>query len=182
MELIKDKKLTRNGLAKMFAEKGFTKGVEVGVCKGTFSKVLCKANPNLELKSVDPYKVMYYEAHSQQWGEEGTEELFNMATNLLKPYNTEIVRESSLEAVRDFDYESIDFVYIDGAHEFDYVMCDIIEWGRRVKKGGIISGHDYCRTHWGVRLAVNTYAEAHKIDVINLTGNRTPSWWFERTW
>jgi SAM-dependent methyltransferase len=86
-----------------------------------------------------------------------------------------------MEAVLDFPYESIDFVYIDGSHEFDYIMCDIIEWGRRVKKGGIISGHDYHNARWSaVERAVNIYAQEHQIDKINLCDETAPSWWFER--
>lgn len=48
-----------------------------------------------------------------------------------------------MEAVKDFDDESVDFVYIDGNHEFKYVAEDICEWSKKVKKGGVISGHDY---------------------------------------
>jgi len=53
---LKRNNINREGLAKLFAEKGFTKGVEIGVMKGIYSKILCEANPNLELKSIDPYK------------------------------------------------------------------------------------------------------------------------------
>lgn len=36
----------------------------------------------------------------------------------------------------------IDFVYIDGNHESEYVQRDIDLWSPKVKKGGIIAGHD----------------------------------------
>jgi hypothetical protein len=180
MDLIKSK-INRTDLARMFFDRGFTEGVEVGVMKGKYSEILCKVNPNLRLKSVDPYKEMYYEHETVGWGNIGLEQSYKETLELLSPYNCELIRKPSLEAVVDFPYESLDFVYIDGSHEFDYVMCDIIEWGKRVRKGGIISGHDFNNTFWGVRLAVETYAKAHKV-AINLTGDATPSWWFERTW
>jgi len=172
----------RRDLARLFREKGFNKGVEVGVMHGTYSKTLCQENPDLELKSIDPYMEIYGEPQTKNWGNEHLEEKFEFATEALQPYNAELIRKTSLEAVKDFDYESLDFVYIDGSHQFDYVMVDIIEWGKRVKKGGIIAGHDYVGGWPDVAEAVNTYAKVHGVDVINLTDETTPSWFFERTW
>ena len=60
--------------------------------------------------------------------------------------------------------ESLDFVYIDGNHHFDFVMQDIIEWSKKVRAGGVVSGHDYYRfRNAGVVDAVNTYTHAHQI-------------------
>ena len=47
------------------------------------------------------------------------------------------------DAVKDIEDSSLDFVHIDGDHSYDFVMQDIILWGRKVRIGGIISGHDY---------------------------------------
>lgn len=49
----------------------------------------------------------------------------------------------SLEAAKMFTDGSIDFVYIDGSHEYDDLKADIIAWGPKVKNGGIIAGDDY---------------------------------------
>jgi len=48
-----------------------------------------------------------------------------------------------MEAVEDFEDESLDFVYIDANHEFRYIAEDLCEWTKKVKKGGIVSGDDY---------------------------------------
>jgi predicted O-methyltransferase YrrM len=48
-----------------------------------------------------------------------------------------------LRAADDFLDNSLDFVYIDAGHRFDDVVQDIIKWTKKVRKGGIISGHDY---------------------------------------
>ena len=50
-----------------------------------------------------------------------------------------------MDAVEDFEDESLDFVYIDGHHGFRYIAEDLCEWSYKVRKGGIISGHDYAR-------------------------------------
>ena len=53
------------------------------------------------------------------------------------------IRKLSMDAVTDFEDESLDAVYIDGNHKFDSVENDIKFWYPKVKKGGIMSGHDY---------------------------------------
>lgn len=183
MDIKRHKGKRRRHLAIEFGKLGFSKGVEVGTCHGTFAAVLCENNPNLELVTIDPYVAVYGDRRTQRIGDDGQEKLFVQAKRWLKPFNCEIVREHSLEAVLSFDYESVDFVYIDGSHEFDYVMADIIEWGKRVKKGGVISGHDYVsRSQTDVIKAVDYYAEAHGVETINLTDERSPTWWFRREW
>ena len=178
------KNFNRKHLAREFGRLGFTTGVEVGVRTGAYSKRLCMANKKLALKSVDPYAMIYgdYQSNKDCMGTQN--KLFATATERLAPYNCEIIRKTSLEAVRDFPYESIDFVYIDASHEFDFVMTDIIEWTKRVKKGGIVAGHDYksyrMDPHCDVMLAVDTYAKVHKIKRVYLTDEPSASWWFIR--
>jgi hypothetical protein len=60
---------------------------------------------------------------------------------------------SSIEAAETYLDNSLDFVFIDAAHDYDSVKQDIISWLPKVKKGGIISGHDY--PHLPVRRSVN---------------------------
>ena len=51
------------------------------------------------------------------------------------------------------DDKSIDFVYIDADHEYESVRKDIAAWHPKIRRGGIISGHDYSSS--GVYKAVN---------------------------
>lgn len=174
----------RRDLARLFYEKGFFRGAEIGVCHGTYSKVLCDEIPGVSLISVDPYRRVYNDYRSDKLELNNEyEALFDHATKLLEPYpNCRIVREESLDAVRDVPYESLDFVYIDGSHEFDYVITDIVEWAKRVKPGGIIAGHDYIQDKFKCDVidAVNAYVKAHGIKDLKLTDERTSSWWFTR--
>lgn len=52
-------------------------------------------------------------------------------------------KTSSLEYVKNVEDNSIDFIYIDGNHQYSSVKEDILSWLPKIKKGGIISGHDY---------------------------------------
>lgn len=182
MDIKKIDNFRRRHLGTMFIEKGFIKGVEVGVYKGTFSEQLCNAMPGVQLTGVDDYSDV--ELRAGRKGADSQEVLYQKTLERFKPYKDyKLVRKTSMEAVLDFPFNSIDFIYIDGGHQFDYVMCDIIEWSKRVKKGGIISGHDYYRfINGNVLKAVDMYAKMHKVKTIYMTDERVPSFWFEKTW
>ena len=99
-----------------------------------------------------------------------------------------IIRASSMDAVRDFQPESLDFVYIDANHSFDYVMQDIIEWSRRVRKGGIVAGHDYTQKKKYEDLhvveAVAAYTGIRRIRPWFIVGSEAEvhSFWWMKTW
>ena len=71
------------------------------------------------------------------------EEIYEEAKKRLAPYDCTLIKKTSMEALDDFKDESLDFVYIDGNHKIKYIVEDIFEWYRKIKKGGVISGHDY---------------------------------------
>jgi predicted O-methyltransferase YrrM len=48
-----------------------------------------------------------------------------------------------------------DCIFIDGSHDYESVKRDICMWSRLVKKGGILCGHDYNISHFGVKDAVD---------------------------
>ena len=39
--------------------------------------------------------------------------------------------------------KSLDFVFIDAGHEYEEIKNDIINWGPKLKSGGILAGHDF---------------------------------------
>ncbi len=62
---------------------------------------------------------------------------------LLKYLNITKHKSSSVEAATKFSDNSLDFVYIDAAHDYENVKKDITAWLPKVKIGGVIAGHDY---------------------------------------
>ena len=58
----------------------------------------------------------------------------------------------SWDVSRIFKDESVDFIWVDADHHYESVKKDIDYWYPKLKKGGIIAGHDY--TEEGVRRAV----------------------------
>jgi hypothetical protein len=49
----------------------------------------------------------------------------------------------SLVAASRYEDKSIDFLFLDAAHDYANISRDITAWLPKVKPGGIISGHDY---------------------------------------
>ena len=162
--------LTRKRLIQIFGEFGFSAGAEIGVDRGTFSSFMFKSIPNLHMLLVDPWR-------RRQRGESR----YDSTLLRMKDKNATIIKEQSHLAVRDIPDGSLDFVYIDGDHTFDFVMMDIILWAPKVKEGGVIAGHDYYHfRRAGVIKAVDTYAHEHFVHEFFITQERHPTWFFIR--
>jgi len=153
---------TKYELITYFKELGYTKGAEIGVAEGIFSEALCQGIPGLELYCID----IWHPYHGNRWAGSyaRNEHHYINACNRLSKYNTHVMKQMSMDAVKEFKYESLDFVFIDSNHSFDYVMQDLIEWSKRVRNEGIVSGDDYYEMrNGGVIEAVNAYTKAHNI-------------------
>jgi hypothetical protein len=84
-----------------------------------------------------------------------------------------------MEALPLIPDNSLDFVYIDGRHEFDFVIQDIIGWSAKVRPGGIVAGHDYYNFYQGgIILAVDAYTRAHNISLWYITKEEQPSFFW----
>jgi len=136
---------------------GCKKGAEIGVLNGAFSECLLRNFPNLELYLVDPWK--HYPKKDYDDFNNFSQDIQDARYNLVKTLfndkeNVSILRMTSMEAVKHFEDELLDFVYIDANHKYEYVKQDIQEWSKKVKPGGIISGHDFCLMYPNVMQAV----------------------------
>lgn len=93
----------------------------------------------------------------------GVDYLYKNFLNNLKKCGVEDIvkpiRLNSVEASKKFEDESLDIVFIDASHKYYDVLNDINHWYPKIKKGGIICGHDYVIGHkvseMGVVKAVN---------------------------
>lgn len=173
-----------DGFIEMLAAFGYTQGAEIGVEQGHFSECLCKGIPGLELWCIDPYQT--YDRYADHVDQAKLDHYREEAIERLKPYDARFLRYSSAEAVGKFKPQSIDFVYIDGNHDFEFVVNDIIYWSRIVRPGGIVAGHDYksegrekTPIPFHVIQATQAYTSAYRISPWFLTKrDRTPSWFW----
>jgi len=134
----------RDNLPSLFHELGFKVGAEIGVDAGHYSLTICKGIPNVKLYCVDAWQ-MYplYRDHFTQDKMNGAKE---NAMKRVAKYDVEFIDKFSMDAVKQFEDNSLDFVYIDANHEYPFVTEDIVHWSKKVRSGGIVAGHDYYET------------------------------------
>jgi hypothetical protein len=130
-------------------------GVEIGTAKGDNALSILQELSIKKLFLIDPY-TSYVEGDQQV----SFEETLVTARKKLSQFHQAIfIRKVSEDAVKDVD-ESLDFVYIDGNHSYEYVKNDIALYYPLVKAGGVIGGHDYVPYHDpGVFQAVNEFVQ-----------------------
>lgn len=129
------------------------RAVEVGVYKGKsilyLAESIIEANKQVNLFAVDTFKGSV--EHSDQ--KEG--QIYNEYICNVEPLKHVIktIIMPSVDAASTFDDKSLNFVFIDAAHDYDNVKADIQAWMPKVKNGGILAGHDY--HHYDVKKAVD---------------------------
>lgn len=146
---------------------------EVGVREGYFSKFILDNTSVDKLYAIDPWE------NNAELSD--CETVFQTCKQLLDPFGdrAEMVKGYSPSASEMFEDGSLDFVYIDGLHDYESVKADIAGFYRKVKVGGIIAGHDYHLGDWpGVYNAVNEFIAENNLE-INVTGTDSPDYVIE---
>jgi predicted O-methyltransferase YrrM len=139
-----------NDLIKEIPNKG--RMIEIGTFTGESTIIF--GNHFKEVIGIDPMLQDYdLQDMTSKFNFNQVLEMFNDRTKEHK--NISLVQKTSDDAVKDFKDESYDFVYIDGIHQYTNVLSDIKNYLPKIKKGGVIGGHDYT-SHWkGVKMAVD---------------------------
>jgi hypothetical protein len=75
------------------------------------------------------------------------------------------IRMKSVDASKLYEDESLDFVFIDAAHDYISIRDDITHWFPKIKKGGYICGDDY--TWPEIKMAVNEFFKTNN-DIISI--------------
>jgi hypothetical protein len=158
----------------LFGELGLKRGAEIGVYRGGYSNDILTRLPGCEhLIGVDIWA--RYEDYLHQGvmpdltttAEATARAVFDShgdRATLIKGYSTEVAKT--------IPNESLDFVFIDANHSYEYVVADIAAWLPKLRKGGIIYGHDYQdfsnqRLRWDymhVVDAVNGWVRSYKVN------------------
>jgi len=144
-------------LLKKLVPSGKAVGVEVGLWKGDFAFSMLQENPKLTWYGVDPY----FEYGRKKRKQPAWDAIYERVRKKLDQYSSRciMVRKPSSEGVKDIP-NNVDFVFIDGNHDYEYVLKDIKLYEKKIRKGGVLAGHDYYGD--GVSKAANEYAKKHK--------------------
>jgi cephalosporin hydroxylase len=76
-----------------------------------------------------------------------------------------VLRGLSVEMAAQIPDNSLGLVYLDAGHDYDSVMADLNAYYPKLVKGGIMAGHDYLNTAYGVKQAVTDFAAKHGFEV-----------------
>jgi predicted O-methyltransferase YrrM len=141
------------------------KFVEIGVWKGGSTAYMgveiFNSGKKIHYDAIDTFEGS--REHGQVVG------LYEEAVQNLKPLIdlnvVNIIRGHSQDVVSKYQDETIDFCFIDGSHEYEDVKKDIMAYLPKVKKGGILAGHDYDAIWNGVIQAVDEILV--KVEIVN---------------
>ena len=136
-----------SGLSDILCErKGTVKMIEIGSYMGESTMLFASTGLFSTIDVIEPHDgyEKFNEMHNHDWIDvkkefENNIRNFDMITHH-KKFSYEI---SNL-----FKNNSYDFIYIDADHKYESVIKDVELYLPKLKKGGIIGGHDYCPYIW----------------------------------
>ena len=157
--------------SKVILENNYKIVAEVGIGYGTHAKYVLKNNDIDHLYLVDPTK--YYPndtfasdimSHEPETIGDNFNELYSLIKKELSPWKQKYTwfrKESLTITNEEIPDESLDSVFIDGAHDYMNVIADIRFWYNKVRSGGTLLGDDY----WidDVKRAVDDFAKEYDI-------------------
>ena len=157
-------------IEKIIRDNNFKTVVELGVFDGKNLFYLAKKFPNTQFIGIDLWqyfptnRVIRLPLNSQ-------EEWDTLYNSLLKKSaelnNLKLIRGHSSKDSRTFKDGSVDFVFIDANHDYQFVKDDILAWLPKISKNGLIGGHDYSLGWLGVIKAVTEIFGTDAIDVLD---------------
>jgi predicted O-methyltransferase YrrM len=120
--------------------------VEIGSYCGGSTEIIASVFKKSKINCVDPWQkyvedCSVYDLDRQELELKEAEMIFEQ---VIQQYpNVTKNKTTSSDYVKNVLDQSIDFIYIDGNHQYSSVKEDIFNWLPKIKRGGVLSGHDY---------------------------------------
>jgi hypothetical protein len=142
-------------------------GAEVGIFRGSYSTYCLTHWKGRLLHSIDPWRYFpggeYTDITNSE--DEAQQQLYEGVRRRLARFGdrSRIVRDASPQAAANFRDGQLDYVFIDAQHHYEAVRADLRGWFGKVRRGGILAGHDYLdgvlpEGIFGVKRAVDEFA------------------------
>lgn len=127
--------------------------LEIGCYAGESSSIFC--GRFAEVTCVDPFVNGYDPKDSASRSSPMLEVQSEFRKRMRKHMNYRLIKKTSDDAIQELRGRTFDVVYIDGAHTYEQVTRDILNYSDLIPVGGYICGHDYCDGWPGVVRAVD---------------------------
>ena len=155
-----------NFMKEFFKEK-LVKGCEIGIAQGIHSESIIKHLNIEKLYLIDIWD--NYEGNNWLWAQHS----YKLVQKKFKNDSRIIIKKAySKNAIKDIQDNSLNFIYIDGNHQYEYVYQDISLWYSKLKINGVMAGHDICLSN--VMNAVKDFCFNKKINF----KIEIPDWYF----
>lgn len=118
--------------------------VEIGTYRGHFVDKVLSLNKTAKIYCIDPYSS--YDEYNDSMNKTIGETIYNETySNLKSKYGDRVqfIRLSSADAVGMIP-DNIDFLHIDGNHEYNFVKRDLEQYFPKVRSNGFIMGSGAC--------------------------------------
>ena len=196
----------RGHLGGLMEYKGFRTGAEVGVQTGRNAFSLLRS-----WISCDTFFLIDLWGHQENYHDYANvpdkrqQQFYEQTQAILKPWvnKTKYFRMKSVEAAKQIEDFSLDFVYIDARHDYCGVKEDLNAYWPKLRPGGVMAGHDFLnmadlraidkgqdwsicmdgtRNDGAVRGAVEEFADKHGlvVSVMYGEGAKWASWMFQK--
>jgi hypothetical protein len=159
-------------------------GAEIGVQRGKFSECILNQWEGRKLHAIDPWFHQGAKFDISDETQEIHDQNLKETKNALKRFKdrANIIRLKSVDAAKQFADEQLDWVYIDARHDYRSMWADLTAWYSKIRKGGILAGHDYKNSFVRknlveVKRAVDAFALTIATKVFSTTDDNLPSWW-----
>jgi len=114
---------------------------EVGVADGAFSVDILRLTDPEKLHLIDTW-------NTERYGEQMKQLVCDTFSNKIKTGHVQINRGKSIDILNQFPDEYFDWVYVDTDHSYETTSRELEICSTKVKKDGIIAGHDFCLGNW----------------------------------
>jgi hypothetical protein len=159
-----------------------SRGAELGVCSGDFSRhLLEQIDPEL-LFLVDVWQHIDLGYQDKLMGHDGVQlkRYRGVVREFVLDPRVRIIRDLSVTIADVLPPHYLDWIYIDGDHSYRGCRGDLNASLSVVKSDGIIMGHDYDAQHPGVIQAVDEFVQTHGYQVVLITNERCASYMLVR--
>ncbi len=150
---------------------------ELGVDEGNFSRRILELTEPRTLHLVDLWG-------SDRFNREKERQVRTRFQAEIETGQVVVHQGDSLTHLGGFDDGYLDWVYIDTSHRYELTLAELELSRIKVKPGGIIAGHDFCKgttphgDEYGVVQAVHAFCHEHGWAMIYLTLEEHMHWSF----